>query len=242
MLSLGRALSLPLALTGTLVFIYLVIASLEPRIDIACRTEGAASTCRVEEWTLWKRKGPTVLDLGQTRFEVANTTTKTRRGTVPAYQLRILGADDEPAFDTKLRGGPAQKVKRAVDAFRAQPDTPLHLRDGFNGWVFVALWPVVLLISLGPLWGLGGWLIVTASPGRLSARRTRVGWNKENVLAFPTAERPTIELRRLGGRYRHQGVLSARSSTGEIRLVQSALYEVLEPVKRDLDTYYSELG
>lgn len=241
MLSLGGALSLPLALTGTLVFVYLVIASFEPRFDIACRTDGGVSTCRVEEWTLWKRKGPTVLDLAEARFEVANTTTKTRRGAVPAYQLRILGTDDDPIFDTKLRGGPAQKVKRAVDTFRAQPDTPLHLRDGFNGWVFVALWPMVLLISLGPMWGLGGWLIVTASPGRLSARRTRLGWNKENVLEFPTTEHPIIELRRLGGRYRHQGVLKASASTGDVMLVQSALWTVLDPVKRELDAYYSNI-
>jgi hypothetical protein len=116
------------------------------------------------------------------------------------------------------------------------------LRDGFNGWVFVALWPVVLLISLGPLWGLGGWLIVTASPGRLSARRTRLGWNKEHVLAFPPTERPTIGLRRLGGRYQHQGVLTARASTRDVTLVQSALWKVLEPVKRDVDAYYSEVA
>lgn len=239
MLSLGRALSLPLALTGTLVFVYLVIASLEPRFDIACRTEGPARTCRVEEWTLWKQKGPTTLDLGQTRFDVANTTTKTRRGPVPAYQLRILGADGEPAFDTKLRGGPAHNVKRAVDRFLTQPETPLRLRDGFNGWVFVALWPLALLISLGPLWGLGGWVTVNAAPGRVSARRTRVGWSKESVLTFPATERPTIQLGRLGRRYKAQGVLSASASTGEVKLVESALHDVLEPVKRELDAYYA---
>jgi hypothetical protein len=238
LLSWRQALAFPLSAAGVVLLLYLIIGCVEPRLELTCdRSEGSASSCRVSERTFVSEVEPKSLDLATTRFDVERVKSGSRSFT----RLRISMLDGAPAFETRLKNAPALNVAREVNRFVANPSQKtLQLDEGFSGTFFLVLLPFMVLVSLGPVWGLGGQLLVNVSSNQLAVTRQRWGWRQERAAVFQAGQRPTLELRRLGGRYRHQGRLLARAPGSEpVVLIDSALYDFLERVQRDTDEYYS---
>jgi hypothetical protein len=102
---------------------------------------------------------------------------------------------------------------------------------------FVAMLPLMLLVACGPMWGLGGTLIVTRAPDRLVVRRDRPGRRGEPVVVplRPDAA-PRFSAQQLQHRkQRDQGVLYVDVDGRTTRLVDTALYLELVRIAAELN-------
>jgi hypothetical protein len=230
LLSPITTLALPLALIGLDLVGFLLLGCFEPTLDLAC--DRVAGTCIVEERTWISRNGPTTLELETTRFEAERDGKQTR--------LRIRSVDGRTAFDSRLSNASARTVKKKVDAFVADSNArTLALQEGVPAWIILCFLPVVVVIGLLAMWGMGGQLLVKAEAGLLSVTRVRWFWRMERVLRFPADETPSIEAVRFTHyKGRNQGVLSVRASTGQRELVRAVSWKVIENVRDDLLGYF----
>jgi|GEM_PF-4024330 len=242
LLSRAAALAFPLSAVGVTLFVYFVIGCFEPRFELTCRrSPSTPGVCRATERTFVSVTGPTTLALAEPRFELDDVRSRHRRRGVSLSRLRIVTSAGVPAFETRLKDAPAIIVEREVRRFLVDPtQTTLTLSEGYSGGFFLAMVPLMMLITLGPIWGLGGHIVVRARADGLGVARVRVLHRSERNVAFAAGVRPTIALDRLGGRYKRQGVLSVTVPGRErVVLVQSALFDVLEPIRAQLERYYA---
>lgn len=243
LLSPGQLLAIPLGMVGVTFVLFLITGSVAPRFEASCqRDEAAAGSCVLREWTFLSSHEQRV-ELSNTRFELEDVRSAQRGRSTVVSHLRVRSDDGATAFETGLRGGPAIKVAQAVKRFRETPTlTTLEVSEGFSAGFFLVMLPALLLLSLGPVWGLGGSLVVKANDQQLSVTRVRPFWKQDRVVSFVPPARPLVELTRGTGRYRTQGTLAA-SAPGQARvvLVAWARFELLEPVERQLTAHYAAM-
>lgn len=111
----------------------------------------------------------------------------------------------------------------------ARPEPP---PTGF----FLAMLPVVLLLLMGPVWGLGGTLVVTMEPGRALVRRDRPGRpGKPVVIVVPPGARLNFGVDRMRGRNRNHGMLLVAAGQSLTRIDEMAGFSRLSEIAATLN-------
>jgi hypothetical protein len=100
---------------------------------------------------------------------------------------------------------------------------------------FLAMLPVVLLLAVGPAWGLGGTLVVTTEPGRLLVRRDRpFRRGTPVVITVPPGARLDFAVERMRGRNRNYGMLRVSAGQSLTRIDEMAGFTVLSEIAATL--------
>jgi len=101
---------------------------------------------------------------------------------------------------------------------------------------FLAMLPVVLLLLIGPAWGLGGTLVVTREPGRVLVRRDRPGRRgKPVVIMVPPGARLNFGVDRMRGRSRNYGMLLVAAGQSLTRIDEMAGFARLSEIAATLN-------
>jgi hypothetical protein len=102
---------------------------------------------------------------------------------------------------------------------------------------FLAMLPVVLLVAAGPIWGLGGTLVVTTTPGRVVVRHDRPGRRGTPLsVAIRGGARPQFAVERMRSRRnRNYGVLLVSGGDGFEPTGVMAGFELLTGIAAELN-------
>lgn len=102
---------------------------------------------------------------------------------------------------------------------------------------FLAMLPLLLLVAAGPIWGLGGTLVVTFHPDRLVVRRDRPGKpGAPLVVPLPPGARVLFCVQRPTRRkQRNQGILHVEVDGRLNRLADTAAHDVFTAIAATLN-------
>jgi hypothetical protein len=126
-----------------------------------------------------------------------------------------------------------------LDRFDRSTDRELRLSyERVSPRPFAFLTPLMLLIMLGPILGLGGRLRVVLDGHQLRVRRERPIGSSPWVSVTDTPGAPLrLEVRRLGGRWRFQGELWAEAGGRRHLLERHGAFDVLFAIANEVNEH-----
>jgi len=205
---------------------FVAIGCFEPTMTIDCKSR---TECSVSERTWIGERGPQAFDPATTTFDLERSG-KNRH-------LRIKNrSDGAVVFDSNMSNAGASAAKNAFDRFIANPGVPtLNAKEGMSPFIMLFVTPLVLLLNLIPLWGMGGNLIVDARPGYIRTTRVRLGgFRNETEFRYPESETPVFSLERRG----KEQTIVVRATSGEAVIARSASPNRLRLIFNDLLALY----
>jgi hypothetical protein len=230
MLSGGRTLAFPLAGAALSGFMALVIGAVEPVTELECSRAAGEAVCVLRQHTLLVTREPVEFRLAEITADIV----RPKRG---SSSLALATAAGPLPLDSPVRGPAAYEIERAIKNFAADPTAAhTYVRAGFSPAFFLYAAPLLALVMLGPVWGLGGRLIVSVTRDQVSVRRDR--WlRRGRPLELPRSPGGTVRFTatRGHGRYKRQGDLVAEIDGKSTIVVKAGFYGVLDRIARDLD-------